>query len=135
MKRTVGTAVACAVLAAAIALLASCASQNRTIPENLTAGEIFQRAQDALDRGDYTLSITYYTLCQQRYPDDLNHVIWAAYEIAFLYHKMGKNEKSLQLINDLLARYAKEGDSLPPAPQILAQKLKTRLEEASKKKS
>ena len=135
MKRTVGTAVACAVLAAAIALLASCASQNRTIPENLTAGEIFQRAQDSVDRGDYTLGITLYTLCQQRYPDDVSHQVWASYEIAFIYHKMGQNAKALQLFDELLARYVKEGDALPPAPQVLAQKLKTRLEEASKKKS
>jgi outer membrane protein assembly factor BamD (BamD/ComL family) len=135
MKRTVRSVIACAALAAAVALLASCATQDRAIPEGLTAGEIFQRAQDSVDRGDYTLGITLYTLCQQRFPDDVNHQVWASYEIAFIYHKMGQNAKALQLFNDLLARYAKEGDALPPAPQVLAQKLKTRLEESSKKKS
>lgn len=135
MKRTVRAVIGCAALAAALTLFASCASQNQPIPEGLTAGEIFQRAQDAVDRGDYARGIAYYTLCQQRFPDDLNHQIWASYEIAFIYHKMGNNTKALALFDDLLARYAKEGDSLPPAPQILAQKLKTRLEEASKKKS
>jgi outer membrane protein assembly factor BamD (BamD/ComL family) len=135
MKRTIRTIIGCAALAAALALLASCASQNQNTTDGLTAGEIFQRAQDAVDRGDYAGGISFYTLCQQRYPDDLNHQVWASYEIAFIYHKMGNNVKALALFNDLLARYAKEGDTLPPAPQVLAQKLKTRLEEATKTKS
>jgi outer membrane protein assembly factor BamD (BamD/ComL family) len=134
MKKAVGTVITSVVLAVALALLASCASQNHTIPDDLTAGEIFQRAQDAVDRGDYNLGITFYTLCQQRYPDDLNHEIWASYEIAFLYHKMRNNEKALQLVNELLARYTNGGDALPPAPPVLAQKLKTLIEEANKKK-
>jgi outer membrane protein assembly factor BamD (BamD/ComL family) len=134
MNRAVGRAIACAAVAAAFTLLVSCASQDRSGQEGLSAGEIFQRAQDAVDRGNYTLGITYYTLCQERYPDDVSHQVWASYEIAFVYHKMGQNQKALQLFDDLLARYAKEGDALPPAPQVLAQKLKTRLEEASKKK-
>ena len=135
MNRTVRNIIGCAALAAALVVLGSCASQSQTIAEGLTAGEIFQRAQDAVDRGDYARGIAYYTICQQRYPDDVNHQVWASYEIAFIYHKMGNNAKALQLFDDLLARYAKEGDSLPPAPQILAEKLKTSLEEASKKKS
>jgi outer membrane protein assembly factor BamD (BamD/ComL family) len=134
MKKLLGIVVACASLTVALALLSSCASQGPQPTEGLTAGEIFQRAQDSVDRGDYAGGISYYMLCQQRYPDDLNHQVWASYEIAFIYHKMGNNVKALQLFNDLLARYEKEGDTLPPAPQILAQKLKTTLE-ANKKKS
>jgi hypothetical protein len=42
---------------------------------------------------------------------------------------MGKNDVALSLINDLLDKYTKEGDALPPAPRVLALKLKTRLEE------
>jgi outer membrane protein assembly factor BamD (BamD/ComL family) len=135
MNRAVVRAIACAAIATAFTLLVSCASQDPSTQEGLTAGEIFQRAQDAVDRGNYTLGITYYTLCQERYPDDVSHQVWASYEIAFIYHKMGQNQKALQLFDELLARYAKEGNALPPAPQVLAQKLKTRLEEASKKKS
>src|SRR5208337_3144832 len=89
----------------ALALLASCAGQPRTLPDGLTAAEIFQRAQDAADRGDYTLGITFYQECQKRYPDDKNHMVWASYEIAFLYHKMGKNDKAATLIDALLSEY------------------------------
>lgn len=115
-------------------LLATCASQPRTLPDGLTAAEIFQRAQDVADRGDYTLAITFYQECQQRYPDDKGHMVWASYEIAFLYHKMGKNDKAAALIDALLTQYANQGDSVPPATILLSQKLKDRLEASIPKK-
>ena len=117
-----------------LVLLASCATQSRTLPDGLTAAEIFQRAQDAADRGDYTLAITFYQTCQQRYPDDKDHMVWASYEIAFLYHKMGKNDKAATLIDALLTQYANQGDTVPPAPILLSQRLKDRLEASIPKK-
>jgi outer membrane protein assembly factor BamD (BamD/ComL family) len=122
-----------AICVAALAMLASCASGPAVIPPGLSAVEIFQRAQDASDRGDYPSGIRYYSLIQTSYPDDLSHLTWASYEIAFLYHKMGRDEQSLSLINDLLATYAKQGDALPPAPRVLASKLKARLEDIQQK--
>ncbi len=119
---------------AALALLASCKSGPTTIPEGLSANEIFQRAQDASDRGNYTLAIRYYSLVPTSFPDDVIHMTWASYEIAFLYHKMGRNDVALSLFNDLLDKYAKEGETLPAAPRILATKLKARLEALLKKK-
>lgn len=122
------------VCAAALIVLGSCASGPVVIPPNLSAAEIFQRAQDASDRGDYTLAIRYYDTVPTSFPDDINHVTWASYEIAFLYHKMGKPAQSLALINKLLDQYDKEGDKLPPAPRVLAAKLKIRLQDALQKK-
>ena len=117
------------VLAAFVAaLLGACATAPAALPDGLPAAEIFQRAQDVSDRGDWDTAISFYGEVVKRYPQDIDHVIWAQYEIAFLYHKSGKNEISLKLVNDLLDRYAKEGDALPPAPRVLAQGLKTRLE-------
>ena len=115
-------------------LLASCATQSRTLPDGLTAAEIFQRAQDAADHGDYTLGISFYQACQERYPDDKGHMVWASYEIAFLYHKMGKNDRAATLLDALLTQYANQGDSVPPAPLLLAQKLKDRLAASIPKK-
>ena len=43
-------------------------------------------------------------------------------------------DMALSLINDLLDKYAKEGDALPPAPRVLATKLKARLEAMLQKK-
>jgi len=124
----------CTVCAAALVLLASCASGPTTIPPGLSAAEIFQRAQDASDRGNYLLGIRYYSLIQTSYPDDIGHLTWAEYEIAVLYHKMGKNDTALSLINALLDRYGKEGDTLPAAPRVLAVKLKARLEATTQNK-
>ena len=114
-------------LAAAVAL-ASCASQAPVIPDGLTAAEIFQRAQDAAGKGEYTLAISYYSLVPKNFPDDKEHGAWASYEIAFLYHKMGKNDTALTLLQQLLDQYGSAGDTLPAAPKILAQDLKARLE-------
>jgi outer membrane protein assembly factor BamD (BamD/ComL family) len=122
------------VFAAAFLLLASCVTRKPVIPDDLTAEDMFQRAQDAIDRGNYSLGMTYFSLVQEKYPDDKAHGAWASYEIAFLYHKMGKNETALSLIDTLLDRYLKEADALPQAPLVLAQKLKTRLEDNTKKK-
>jgi outer membrane protein assembly factor BamD (BamD/ComL family) len=129
--RTVFLVAACA---AALVFLGSCSSGPAVIPPDLSAAEIFQRAQDATDRGDYPLGLRYYAMVPTSYPDDIGHVTWASYEIAFLYHKMGKNAESLTLINELLGKYDKEGDKLPPAPHVLASKLKVRLEDALQKK-
>src|SRR5271169_3066950 len=125
LRRTHTLRAACA---AALLLLVSCKSAPPTIPPGLSAAEIFQRAQDASDRGNYLLGIRYYSLIPTSFPDDIVHMTWASYEIAFLYHKIGKNDTALSLFNDLLDKYAKEGDTLPPAPRILATKLKARLE-------
>ena len=123
-----------AVCAAVIFSFASCASGPTIIPAGLSAAEIFQRAQDASDHGNYPLGIRYYSLIPSTYPDDVSHRTWALYEIAFLYHKMGRNDTALSLIKDLLAKYDKEGDTLPPAPRVLAAKLKPRLEAMLQKK-
>ena len=135
MMKIVKTTLLSVLCMSAFVLVVSCATQSRTLPEGLAAAEIFQRAQDAADRGDYALGITFYEVCQQRYPDDKAHMVWAAYEVAFLYHKMGKNEKAASLIDALLTEYTNQGDSVPPAPLLLSQKLKDRLEASIRKKS
>ncbi len=96
--------------------------------EGLSAAEIFQRAQDAAEKGDSLAAIRYYEAFKERRPDDRERVAWASYEIAFLYHKMKKDDTSLVLLDELLAQYAKEGDALPAAPRILAQNLKARIQ-------
>ena len=118
-------------VALAAVALCSCATKPAVIPEGLSAAEIFQRAQDAADRNDFALGISYYSLVEKSFPDDKDHIAWASYEIAFLYHKMGQNDLALKLANELLARYAAAGDTLPAAPQVLAQNLKKRLEAES----
>jgi outer membrane protein assembly factor BamD (BamD/ComL family) len=123
---------AAAALASAFLFVSSCASGPAQIPPGLSAVEIFQRAQDASDGMNYPLALEYYSVIGVDYPADAPHVTWASYEIAFLYHKMGKNQLALDKVNALLDQYTKGGDQLPPAPRVLAVKLKARLEETLK---
>ncbi len=119
--------VVCLLAAAAFLALGSCASAPKTVPPTLSPAEYFQNAQDAAERGDFPLALRYYQSFQQKFPDDVEHGVWASYEIAFLYHKMGDDKKCIALLDELLARYAKGGE-LPDAPRILAQKVKAQLE-------
>jgi outer membrane protein assembly factor BamD (BamD/ComL family) len=127
MTRTVRLVLAAAALAAGV-LLSSCASGPSEIPAGLSAVEIFQRAQDASDRREYPLALRYYSLIAQDHPDDVNHLTWASYEIAFLYYKMGDHATALARVDELLEQYKTEGDKLPPAPRVLAVRLKAKLQ-------
>jgi len=107
--------------------LESCRTQPKVIPPDLSAAESFQRAQDAADGGDYALAIRYYTTFRENNPNNRDRDIWALYEIAFNYHKMGKNAIAIGFLDQLLQQYQGDTGDLPAAPRILAQKLKDRL--------
>lgn len=126
--RPATTAILLLALIGAVLFVAACRSAPPVVTEGLSAAEVFQRAQDAAEKGDSLAAIRYYEAFKEKRPDDLERVAWASYEIAFLYHKMKKNDTALVLLDQLLAVYANEGDGLPPAPRILAEKLKSRIE-------
>ncbi len=111
----------------AVLSLESCRTQPKVIPADLSAAESFQRAQDAADGGDYALAIRYYTTFRENNPNNRERDVWALYEIAFNYHKMGKNATAITFLDQLLQQYEGDPGDLPAAPRILAQKLKDRL--------
>jgi tetratricopeptide (TPR) repeat protein len=110
-------------------LLITCSSVPGEIEEGLTPMEYFQRAQEASDSGRYELSMAYYEKFQEQYPEELDRNVWAEYEIALLYYKMGKNRIALERFDALLARYQAGEPDLPEGPRILAEKVKARIEE------
>ncbi len=91
MRRVAG-----AVLAAAVALLVSCASAPPVDLTGLAPAEAFQKAQEASEAGDYTRALAWYEAFLAKYPDDPERSPWALYEIAFLHHKMGDVEVFLK---------------------------------------
>jgi tetratricopeptide (TPR) repeat protein len=117
------------VIAAVASLLVVCSSVPDKIEEGLTPMEYFQRAQEASDAGRYALSMAYYEKFQEQYPQERDRNVWAEYEIALLYHKMGKNQIALERFDALLARYESGEPDLPEGPRILAEKVKVRVEE------
>ncbi|MBN2532969.1 MAG: tetratricopeptide repeat protein [Spirochaetales bacterium] len=101
-----------------------CVTRIDPYKEEISSVEIFQKAYEATDIRNYSLAISYYKAFMERFPDDRKGCIWAQYEIAFLHHKMGKDDKAVELFNELLKKYEEEdGVLLPEAPRILSEKV------------
>ena len=106
----------------------ACQTTKGEIDTNLTAAEIFQKAQEISESGNFNLALQYYQAFQEQYPDEADNNIWASYEIAFLYYKMGDIEKSVELFHELLKLYENSPANLPQGPRILTEKLLITLE-------
>ncbi len=119
-------------LTTVVFLCASCASQPETIPEDLEPIEYFQRAQKIVSEDEnYKLATKYYQTFIERYPDDIQRIVEAKYEIAFLSYKQGNYDKAQQQFEELLSYYEDEGSSvLPRWPQVLAEKVLNKMEAA-----
>lgn len=115
-------------LAAIIAL--SCASGPVSIPDDMTVAEMVQRAQEASDRNKYKISLQYYETIIERFPMDIDNVIAAEYEIAFIHYKQKKYDISKIEFNDLLERYnIPDEELLPPQFKVLSLKILERITE------
>lgn len=111
----------------------SCASKPAVIPENLTAAELVQRAQEASDRGRYNASLQYYETILDRFPYDMEYVCAAEYEIAFIRYKQKKYDLSKTGFNALLERYnSPDEELLPPQYKILSRKILATIAEKEK---
>jgi len=106
-------------------LLGACASQPEEIPEELEPIEYFQRAQKiASEDENYALAKRYYKAFIERYPEDIQRIVEAKYEIAYLSYKQGDYELARQQFEEMLSYYEDEGSSvLPRWPQVLAEKV------------
>ena len=114
----------------AFILASSCATRQVAIPDDLTAMELIQRAQEASDRNRYSVSLQYYETVIARFPYDTDSVCAAEYEIAFIHYKQKKYDIAKIEFNDLLERYnIPDEELLPPQFKILSQKILARIEE------
>jgi len=109
-------------LAALIILAVSCVSTGPVeIPNDLTTAELIQRGQEASDRNRYAVSLQYYEAVIERFPNDIESVIAAEYEIAFIHYKQKNYELSKSEFNRMLERYNTPDQELLPAQfKILA---------------
>ena len=119
---------------ALLAVLTSCRSTGPVDLTGLTPAEVFQRAQDASDGGDYRRALAYYEGFLAQPGIDAERGAWARYEIALLYHKMGDDDTALAKFDELLAMYEKD-PTLPQSPKILATSVKAAILEKRSKKS
>ncbi len=112
-------------------LFAMCRTTPETIPEGLDPKELFQRAQEAVvERNDYETALSYYRTFLERYPDDVQRVVEAEYEIAFIHYKLGEYETARRQLNELIARYeSDQSQILPQWPLILSRKVLEKIDE------
>jgi len=114
----------------ALLLLASCQSAPEEIPEGLSKAQMFQRAQEEVDRRNYEQALRYYDEFIRRNPDDPGSIIEAEYEIAYIAYKQEEYDTAEEKFETLLEQYDGErADQLPEWPQVLAVKLLDRIEE------
>jgi outer membrane protein assembly factor BamD (BamD/ComL family) len=100
----------------------SCASGPVDIPENLSPAELIQRGQEALDKNRYNQALQYYEVLLQKYPENMDIVCAAEYEIAFIHYKQKKTSQSRDEFNRLLARYdTPDAELLPLQFKILSE--------------
>ena len=101
-----------------------CVTKIDPYQEDISNVELFQKAYEATDVRDDALALSYYEAYLERFPDDIKGCMWAQYEIAFLYHKMGNDKKALELFEELLKKYEEEdSELLPEGPKVLAEKV------------
>jgi outer membrane protein assembly factor BamD (BamD/ComL family) len=95
------------------------------IGSELTAAELVQRAQEASDRNRYKISLQYYEAVLERFPQDMEYVCAAEYEIAFIHYKQKKYDEAREEFTSLLARYDNNPDEelLPQQFKILSRKI------------
>ena len=132
------TPVLCALLLILLAMLTACRSTADPFELDLSRREYFQKAIEASDTNNYSLALKYYQAFQQKFPDDFSGNLWASYEIAFCYHKMGRDKQAAELFRALLDRYEQlaedknvNEEAVPLGPQILAEKVLAKIEPKS----
>ena len=111
-------------------LAVSCATGPVVIPDDLTPAELIQRAQEASDKYRYSVSLQYYETLIERFPFDIDSVIAAEYEIAFIHYKQKKYDIAKIEFNNLLERYnTRDEELLPPQFKILSLRILENIEE------
>ena len=80
-------------------LFIGCQSTVDPVEENLNKKEYFQRAIEAVDGRNFKLALRYYEAFTDKFPDDRDGNLWATYEIAFLHHKLGDDDKAVEMFD------------------------------------
>jgi len=107
-----------------IFLVASCSSQFNVKPDaelqKMSSRKILNLAAANYVNYQYDAAIHYYKKLVEFFPDDLENVAWAKYEIGFIYYKKGQYKKADKYFNEVSAQDSK----LLVGAQILSSKMK-----------
>ena len=75
------------------------------IPEEATAADLTQKAQEAFDSGNYRAARVYYETILKRFADDDSACIAAQYEIAHLHIKQHQWKDAHAMLEKIIAQY------------------------------
>jgi outer membrane protein assembly factor BamD (BamD/ComL family) len=118
------------ILGIGVLLLSACASSNVNISNDLSPAEIIQRAQEASDRNRYKVALQYYQALYERNRSNIDLVITAEYEIAFIHYKQKKYTQAREELNSMLEYYDSPDEAfLPPQYKILGNIVLNRIDE------
>jgi outer membrane protein assembly factor BamD (BamD/ComL family) len=107
----------------------ACVSQV-IIDDDLSPAELIQRAQEATDRNRYKIAMQYYQALYDRNQNNIDLVITAEYEIAFIHYKQKNYQTAKEKLNSLLNYYnSPDAELLPQQFKILSQIVLERMDE------
>ena len=87
--------------------LASCMTvpKESEIPEEASAADLTQKAQEAFDSSNYRAARVYYEVILKRFADDESACIAAQYEIAHLHIKKRQWKDAYTILEKIIAQY------------------------------
>ena len=92
------------------------------IPQDITAGELLQKGQDAYSSSDYVNAERYYLEVIKRFGNNLETYVEARYELGHLYLKTNDYEKAYASFKEILQIFdTAPANSLPRAYKKLAE--------------
>jgi len=101
-------------IALAVTLFFSACASTLNISEDLSPAELIQRAQEASDRNSYNTALQYYYALRDRNKNNIDLIITAEYEIAFIHYKQKKYQQSREELNSVLEYYNTPDEELLP---------------------
>jgi outer membrane protein assembly factor BamD (BamD/ComL family) len=100
------------------------------IAEDLSPAELIQRAQEATDRNRYNIALQYYEALYNRNRNNIDLIITAEYEIAFIHYKQKRYQQSRAGLTALLQYYnSPDQELLPQQFKRLAEIVIARIDE------
>jgi len=96
------------------ALLFSACASNLNISEDMSPADLIQRAQEASDRNRYNTALQYYQALRDRNNNNIDLIITAEYEIAFIHYKQRKYDQAREELNAVLEYYNTPDEELLP---------------------
>jgi len=116
------------ILSVLLTFLFSACVTTVNIKEDLSPAELIQRAQEATDKNKYNIALQYYEALYDRNPGNIDLIITAEYEIAFIHYKQKRYNQAREQLIALLKYYDTPDEELLPQhfkklAQIVIQKI------------